>query len=602
MSRADSILKYKSLVFVPPVVAGGLYAYFLNSFAKSKKQKADTSAADKGSNEEIQATAQKEKASSGGAKKQSQRVGLNMRFIKQMQKLLPILIPGVFSREAGLLGALAAVLVARTWLDIWFSSFQGYVVKSIVSRDRKAFNASIFVVFALMMWPMSVVNNSLKLLINALSLSFRSRLTKHAQDMYLDGINYYKITNLDSRINNIDQLLTQDIDKFSSNLAHLYSDISKPIVDIVLFAYKLGQAIGKASPIYMILYFFSAGAFLRKISPPFGKYTATEQQLEGDFRFTHSRIITNAEEIAFYGGGQKEKILVNSSFRNIVSHLKKVFTLRFGNGIIESVVYKYCATILAYSLISRPVFNPKYATEHFGRGQDPKQLMEEYTTNSSYLINLSQAIGRIMMAGRDIARFAGYAERVAQLFDVLKDVKEGKYEKTLVNDGSDSVSVPQLIDVQTLKGKLEYSADGSITFEDVPVVTPNNDCLVKSLSFKIGRGMNCLVVGPNGCGKSSLFRILGELWPLYGGRVVKPKASEIFFVAQKPLLCIGTLRDQVIYPDTKDQAIKRGFTDAKLLEIMEKISISYLVDRETEGFESVQNWNEVLSGGKLSSR
>jgi hypothetical protein len=34
----------------------------------------------------------------------------------------------------------------------------------------------------------------------------------------------------------------QDIDKFSENLSHLYSDIAKPLVDIALFAYKLGEA------------------------------------------------------------------------------------------------------------------------------------------------------------------------------------------------------------------------------------------------------------------------------------------------------------------------------------------------------------------------
>jgi len=58
----------------------------------------------------------------------------------------------------------------------------------------------------------------------------------------LDGITFYKISNIDNRIQNADQLLTQDIDKFADNLSHLYSDIAKPLVDIVLFAYKLGEA------------------------------------------------------------------------------------------------------------------------------------------------------------------------------------------------------------------------------------------------------------------------------------------------------------------------------------------------------------------------
>jgi ATP-binding cassette subfamily D (ALD) protein 3 len=84
----------------------------------------------------------------------------------------------VICKESVLLALLATVLFARTWLDIWFSAFNGQVVKAIVSRDKGNFIASVVVEFGFMMWPLSIVNNSLKLLINALSLSFRSRLTK----------------------------------------------------------------------------------------------------------------------------------------------------------------------------------------------------------------------------------------------------------------------------------------------------------------------------------------------------------------------------------------------------------------------------------------
>ncbi|XP_072140851.1 ATP-binding cassette sub-family D member 3-like isoform X2 [Dermacentor andersoni] len=67
-----------------------------------------------------------------------------------------------------------------------------------------------------------------------------------------------------------------------------------------------------------------------------------------------------------------------------------------------------------------------------------------------------------------------------------------------------------------------------IVLEKAPIVTPNCDVIVPSLTFTMTQEMRLLITGPNGSGKSLLFRILSGPWPLCNGKLQRPPNKHMF--------------------------------------------------------------------------
>jgi ATP-binding cassette subfamily D (ALD) long-chain fatty acid import protein len=73
------------------------------------------------------------------------------------------------------------------------------------------------------------------------------------------------------------------------------------------------------------------------------------------------------------------------------------------------------------------------------------------------------------------------------LLDTIQDTKRGKFEKALVSSASTKGNS------KILKGRGQIIPSEEIRFEDVPIVTPNGDVLVKSLSFYVKPGVNASI-------------------------------------------------------------------------------------------------------------
>ncbi|NWH91289.1 ABCD3 protein, partial [Aegithalos caudatus] len=402
-----------------------------------------------------------------------ERAMVDRVFIARICRILKIMVPRTLCKETGYLLLIAVMLVVRTYCDIWMIQNGTVIESAIIGRSRKDFKKYLFNFIAAMP-AISLVNNFLKYGLNELKLCFRVRLTRYLYEEYLKTYTYYKMGNLDNRIANPDQLLTQDVEKFCNSVVDLYSNLSKPFLDIVLYIFKLTSAIGAQGPASMMAYLIVSGFFLTRLRRPIGKMTIIEQKYEGEYRYVNSRLITNSEEIAFYNGNSREKQTIHKTFRKLVEHLHNFILFRFSMGFIDTIIAKYLATVVGYLVVSRPFLN---LSDPRHQNSTHAELLEDYYQSGRMLLRMSQALGRIVLAGREMTRLAGFTARITELMQVLKDLNSGKYQRTMISQEKDG-DKKQPLSLVPGSGEI-INSDNLIKFDHVPLVTPNGDVLIQ---------------------------------------------------------------------------------------------------------------------------
>jgi ABC-type multidrug transport system fused ATPase/permease subunit len=205
--------------------------------------------------------------------------------------------------------------------------------------------------------------------------------------------------------------------------------------------------------------------------------------------------------------------------------------------------------------------------------------IEDLLTLYAMLAGISDPIRKLANVHSKVQRAAAASDRICHLMDRTPEVR-------------DKPSAPRLPRHQM-----------RIDFEDVDFSYNGREAVLRGLDLTVHHGETIALVGPNGCGKSTLMNLLPRFWDVQSGAIridghdlrdiqIRSLRSQIGYVTQETVLFEGTLAENIAYGT-------RHVTREQVVEAAKRSYAHSFISAMPEGYDTpVGERGMSLSGGQ----
>ena len=399
-----------------------------------------------------------------------------------------------------------------------------------------------------------------------LSIRWRRWLTKYYLDKWLTHHRHYSLQFASHPIDNPDQRISEDLDKFSESTLLMFFTISEATMRLASFGYILWQLSGTIRiPIYYFSFslpgylfwgailYASLGSFIINF---IGKRLSTldylQQKFNADFRFALVRLRESSEQIALHAGETSENMKFKQLFKNIYSNFIDITTLKkrlmfFTSG------YNSTSYFLGI-FFAIPLYLQKKI-----------QLGGVMQISSAFNVTIN-ALSIFLNSFNTITEWRAVIYRLTEF--------------------EQSVNHSHAIQINIKSHNQQF-----IETHHLSLSLPDQTILLDNIHFKFNVGESYLLKGPSGIGKSTLLRALAGVWPYGSGEIIFPLGKKICFLPQKPYLPLGSLKEILLYPGNN---VETHQNEDQLQNVLQLVGLHQLQNQ----LHLVKNWSKELSLGE----